>query len=208
MKKLAIVGCGGFAREVKWLVDRINEKQPQWNLIGFIDEDKNNINVIGNDDYILSYNNEIYVVIAIGSSSLRERLYNLYKNNPNVKFPNLIDPSVLLSDSVKLGEGNIFCAGTILTVNILIGNFNIINLDCTVGHDTIIENFITVNPSVNISGNVHIFSGCNIGTGTQIIQGRSVGEKTIVGAGSVIVKDLPVKCTAVGCPAKPIKFFD
>ena len=47
-----------------------------------------------------------------------------------------------------------------------------------------------------------------IGTGTQIIQGKNVGKESIVGAGAVVVRDIPEKCTAVGCPAKPIKFTE
>lgn len=204
MRDLVIVGNGGFAREVEWLVYRINEKQNKWNFKGFIDKDIKGDNVIGNDDFLLHYKDEIYVVIAIGKPDIREQIYNSYKSNMNIKFANLIDPSVLLSNRVQIGEGNIICAGTILTVDLNIGNCNIINLSCTVGHDTAIEDFVTVNPGVNISGNVHVSSGCNIGTGTQIIQGLSIGENTIIGAGAVVSKNLPKNCIAVGIPANVI----
>ena len=39
MKDLVIIGAGGFAREVAWLVEEINKEKPSWNLIGYIDED-------------------------------------------------------------------------------------------------------------------------------------------------------------------------
>lgn len=205
MKKLVIVGNGGFAKEVEWLVERINAVSPTWDFMGFIDNDSSNSKVIGDDDFIINYEEELFVSIAIGSSAIRKKIYSLYKENPCIRFPNLIDPSVLSSDRVSLGEGNIICAGSILTVDIIIGNCNIINLDCTVGHDAILRDFITVNPSVNISGNTTIESGSNIGTGTQIIQGLSIGNNAIVGAGAVVNKDLPANCTAVGIPAKVIK---
>ena len=205
MKKLVIVGNGGFAKEVEWLVERINAVSPTWDFIGFIDKDCSNPKVIGDDQFVVDYDGDIYVSIAIGTSGIREKIYTAYKCNPNVHFPNLIDPSVLLSDRITLGEGNIICAGSILTVDISIGNCNIINLDCTVGHDAIISDFVTINPSVNVSGNTTIESGSNIGTGTQIIQGLSIGKNTIVGAGAVVSKTLPCNCTAVGIPAKVIK---
>ena len=205
MKDLVIVGDGGFAREVQWLVERINNRQATWNFNGFIDKDTSKDKVIGDDNFLLNYENEIYVAIAIGNSGIREGIYNTYSSNPNIKFANLIDPSVLLSDKIQFGKGNIICAGTILTVDITLGNCNIINLDCTNGHDAIIDNFVTVNPSVNISGNTHICSGCNIGTGTQIIQGLTVRKNTVLGAGAVVNKELPANCTAVGIPAKVIK---
>ena len=206
MKDLVIVGVGGFAREVEWLVERINAKNPTWNFKGFIDKDRSSNKIFGDDEFILNYTNEIYVAIAIGTSRIRERIYNSYGQNPNIRYANLIDPSVLLSNRIQIGEGNIICAGSILTVDITIGNCNIINLDCTIGHDTIIDSFVTINPSANISGNTHICSRCEIGTGTNVIQGLSIGENTIVGAGAVVNKNLPSYCTAVGVPAKVIKF--
>ena len=205
MKNLVIVGDGGFAREVEWLVARINQVNSTWNLLGFIDKDENKPKVIGNDDYIVNNKNELYVSIAIGDPKIRRKLYNIYKSNSRIKFANLIDPSVLLSEQIKLGEGNIICAGTILTVDISIGCCNLINLDCTVGHDVMIHDFVTVNPSVNVSGNVVLASGSFIGTGTQIIQGITIGNNTVVGAGAVVNHDLPSDCTAVGVPARVIK---
>jgi acetyltransferase-like isoleucine patch superfamily enzyme len=61
-------------------------------------------------------------------------------------------------------------------------------------------------PSVNISGEVEIGDGVYCGTGAKIINQLTIGEGTIIGAGAVVSKSLPSNCTAVGIPAKPIKF--
>jgi sugar O-acyltransferase (sialic acid O-acetyltransferase NeuD family) len=114
----------------------------------------------------------------------------------------------MLSKRVSIGEGSIICAGTIITVDISIGEHVIINLDCTIGHDDTIQDYVTLYPSVNVSGNVVVGECTELGTGMQIIQGKNIGRESIVGAGAVIVRDIPEKCTAVGSPAKPIKFFD
>ena len=63
-------------------------------------------------------------------------------------------------------------------------------------------------PSVNISGEVVIQDLVYVGTGTKIINLLSIGNSTIVGAGAVVSKSLPAHCTAVGIPAKPIKFHE
>ena len=205
MKDLVIIGNGGMAKEVEWLVERINNVTPTWNLLGFIDQDTSKKGVIGDDRFIAGYAKELYVSIAIGTSGTREKIYQKYQSNENIHFANLIDPSVLKSSTVRMGEGNIICAGTILTVNISVGNCNIINTNCTVGHDAVIEDCVTVNPGVNLSGNTTLCSGSNIGVGTKVIQGITIGRNTIVGAGAVVNRDLPENCTAVGVPAKVIK---
>ncbi len=128
--------------------------------------------------------------------------------NPETHFATLIDPSVEMSDRVTVGEGTIICAHTIITVNISIGNHVIINLDCTIGHDSVLNDFVTLYPSVNVSGITTIGYCTELGTGMQIIQGITVGSHSIIGAGAVVVKNIPDKCTAIGCPAKPIKYLE
>lgn len=213
MKDLYIIGASGFGREVAWLVERINEVEPTWNLKGFIDDDNSLWNskvddytVLGGCDYLNSLN-DCYVVCAVGSAKTRKKIIEKIKDK-NVRFATLIDPSLIMSKRIEIGEGTIVCAGTIMTVDIKIGKHVIINLDCTLGHDDVISDFVTIYPSVNVSGNVYVEECVELGTGTQIIQGKKIGNNTIVGAGSVVIKDIPEKCTAVGSPANPIKFFE
>lgn len=214
MNKIVIIGGGGFGREVQWLIERINAVESTWNIIGYIDDDVetgtiiNGISVLGGIDYLFNSQEPIAATCAIGASATRRKVIEEVKRNPNITFPNLIDPSVLLSDTVQLGQGAIICAGNIITVNIEIDDFVIINLDCTIGHDAKLSSYVTIYPSVNVSGNVFIGEATELGTGAQIIQGKNILNDTIVGAGALVVKDLPAKCTAVGSPAKPIKFFE
>lgn len=215
MKDLIIFGASGFGREVAWAVERLNKAEPTWNLLGFMDDNDeiqnsliNGYKVLGKSSDVIHYP-EAYFVCAVGASRVRERIVNKLKSiNPDIKFGTVIDPTVEMSNLVTVGEGTIICAHTIITVNIEIGSHVIINLDCTVGHDAILKDFVTLYPSVNVSGITNIGHAVELGTGMQIIQGKTVGDYSIVGAGAVVVKDIPEKCTAVGSPAKPIKFFD
>ena len=204
MKNIVIVGNGGFARETKWIIDRVKRVNGQWNFCGYIDKETAKENVLGADEYLLNIHEELSVVIAIGDPKLRMQLYKKYKNNAYLRFPNLIDPSADMSDSVELGEGNIVCANNIFTVDISIGNFNIINLGCTVGHDVKIGNFNTLNPCTNVSGNVTIGDLVDIGTGTKIIQGKNINNEAVVGAGAVVIRNVPFQTTVAGIPAKAI----
>lgn len=210
MKDLYIIGAGGFGREVAWIVERINSIKPTWNLKGFIDDNETlwgsiegEYHVLGGCEH-LSTLEDVYAVCAVGSSNVRKKIIEKLKDT-SVKFATLVDPSVLYSNSVKIGEGAIVCAGTIITVDVNIGDHVIVNLDCTIGHDAVIDNFVTIYPSVNVSGNVLIGECSELGTGTQIIQGKKVISNTIIGAGAIVVKDCIESGTYVGSPAKKIK---
>lgn len=220
MKKIVIIGAGGFGREVKWLIERVNlakeEKgeEREWDFLGFVDDkpvetiQNPDINILGNCEWLANCQEELNVVCAVGAAEIRKQIIQRMRHNRKLCFPNLIDPSVFLSGSVKMGKGNIICAGSVLTVDISLHDFIIINLDCTVGHDTRLGSFVTVYPSANLSGCVSIGECTEIGTGCHVIQGKHIGTETIVGAGAVVVRDLPDRCTAVGNPAKVIKSWN
>lgn len=213
MKDLIIIGASGFGREVAWLVERINKATPTWNLIGFLDD---NADIQGND--IGGYPvlgeakdtekyPDAYFVCAVGAAKIRRSIVERL-TLPDSRFAILIDPTVEISHRVVVGGGSIICAHTIVTVDIVIGKHVIVNLDCTIGHDAVLDDYVTMYPSVNVSGITHIGACVELGTGMQIIQGKSIGQESVIGAGAVVVKDIPEKCTAVGSPAKPIKFFE
>lgn len=207
MKSLVIIGAGGFGREVAWLAEKINHVKNEYERICFVDDNLeigtkvNGYEVIGTIESLINNEDVCDITIAIGNSVTRKAIAERLMKDNTKAFPNLIDPDVDL-DIKKLGKGNIICSGNILTVDYTIGDFNIINLSSTVGHDVEIGNYVTVYPGVNISGNVTIEDLCEIGTGTKIIQGVNIGRNTILGAGSVIISDIPKDVMAAGVPAK------
>ena len=212
-KELVLIGAGGFGREVLWQLGESEREAGKYNIIGFVDDSPglqgktvNGAPVLGDVQWLLAYQKEICAVICVGNSKARKSIYEKLSANPLISFPTVITNDVRYSDTVTFGKGCVICLSSILTVNITVGDFVISNWDCTVGHDAALDDFVTLYPSVNVSGNVRIGACCEIGTGTNIIQGKSIGENTVIGAGSVVVKDIPPDCTAVGVPATPIKF--
>lgn len=215
MKKIVIIGAGGFGREVKMLIDQINLNSKKFDFLGFYDDGIakssviNGFNVLGSVSDLLKIDYDLSVVVSIADPVIKKKIHNILIGNSNLNFPTLIHPNVLIGgDNVFIGQGCVICASNIITVNINIGNFVILNLGCTTGHDTSIGDYCSFMPSVNISGEVVIEDLVYVGTGAKIINLLTIGNATIVGAGAVVSKSLPANCTAVGIPAKPIKFHE
>ncbi|MPL93511.1 putative acetyltransferase EpsM [bioreactor metagenome] len=212
MKKIAVFGAGGFGREVHDMIEQINSANKQYDFIGFFDDGiekgtiVNDYPVLGGVAELNQIESELCVAMAIGNPGIKRKIVEKIFN-PKISFPTLVHPNVFIGNSKfnKIGEGCIICAGNIITVNIVIEDFVILNLSCTVGHDTIIGRFSSFMPTVNISGEINIGECVYVGTGAKIINQLNIGENSVIGSGAVVTTDLPANCTAVGVPAKVIK---
>jgi sugar O-acyltransferase (sialic acid O-acetyltransferase NeuD family) len=208
---ILILGAGGLAREVAFLLEEINRATPTWNILGFVESDSARVGAqIGK--YRVAYaedtvpaDRKIALVMGFGNPAIITKVSQRFVNQPNLSFPNIIHPATVWDkERIALGAGNIICAGNIFTTDIQIGSFNYFNLNCTTGHDTQIGDCCILNPGINLSGGVVMGSRCLIGTGATILQYLTIGDDAIVGAGSVVTKDVSSGVTVVGIPAKPL----
>ena len=209
MNKIVIFGAGGFGREVKMLIDQINQHNKEYEFLGFYDDavDKgvlvNGYIVLGTINDLLKIDYQLFVVIAVANPVVKKSIYDQLSTNLNLIYPTLIHPNVLFGgDNIIIGKGCVICSSNIITVNITIGDFVILNFRCSVAHDTIIGDFCSVMPGVCISGDVTLKDLVYIGTGASIINLISLGYSSIVGAGVTVSKNLPDKSQAIGLPPK------
>lgn len=209
MKDIVIIGAGGFGREVLWLIHDINKIEIKWNILGFVDDNPNlqgreidGYPVLGTIDWLISEHN-LNMVLAIADPGIRFLIANKLIDRITY-FPNLIHPSVIYSPTIRMGVGNIICAGCIISVNVKLSNFIIIDWKCTIGHDVVIDEMVTLFPSVNVSGFCRIENLVSIGTGSQIIPNVEIGKKSVIGAGSVVVRNLKGNNTYVGVPVRSL----
>jgi len=217
MEKIVIIGSGGLAREVRYLIEAINTENASYEFIGYLVSDLKKLGiydskdkVIGNFSWLDKQSEPINIAIGIGDPNSRLNVVNnLLNNYSNLIFPSLIHPSVIYDKNlVTIEQGVIICASTVLTVNIVLKEFSFINLCCTVGHEAVIGRYSVLNPTVNISGGVNIGDFVSVGTGSQILQYISVGNNSVIGAGACVTKQLSSNVVAVGVPAKVIKEID
>ena len=211
MKEVVIVGAGGFGKEVAFLINLLKD----YKLVGFVDDSIDvlpesicNRAILGGLGYLESYEEKIYVAIAVASPTLKESIYLKLLKNSNLIFPNIISDSSLVGFNIAMGIGNILMPYTTLTADINIGNFNMINMHSTIGHDVNLGDFNSIFPNVNISGNNHIGKNNQIGVGTKTIPNITIGNETIIGAGSTVIRDIRNKTKNVGTPTRVIESWD
>ena len=210
MRDIFIIGAGGVGKEVAFLIEEINKKNLIWNIVGFIDDNNeiknsyiNGYKVLGNIEYLKRNFNKANVIIAIADYRIKKNISEQLKND--FEFATLIHPDVNIHHTVKIGGGSIIYPGVIITTNICIGNHVIISPKCGIGHDAIINDYTSLLWNVNISGHNKIGTGCLIGSGATIIQNKVVGDFSIIGAGSVVIKDIKDCTINVGVPTREVK---
>jgi sugar O-acyltransferase (sialic acid O-acetyltransferase NeuD family) len=212
MEKVVILGAGGHAREVLWGFEEDNKVMPRWEVLGFIDENTRNkglvlcnLPILGDFGWFdRAPCRDIHVISGVGNC--RTKLHFAEEaGRLGLDFCSIVHPSVLMSSRVEVGEGTVIAAASILTTDVRIGKHVTVNLDCTISHDVAMGDYCTLAPGCHISGNVTLEDGVDLGTGSTIIQGRSVGAWSTIGAGAVVVDDIPPDVTAVGVPARIVR---
>lgn len=213
LKNIIIIGAGGVGREAALIVKQINEVCATWNILGFIDDDKNRwgeqihgFTILGDINYLMDLTINTSVIVAVSNYKLKKNLIEALKG----KFPfaTLIHPRVQLHDYMTVGVGTIIYEGAILSIDIEIGNHVLISPKCGIGHNSVIKDYSSLLWNVNISGNDILEEGSFVGSGATVVQGLSIGKGALIGAGAVVLKDVPAYATAVGVPARIIKKED
>lgn len=210
MKDLAIYGAGGFGRETAWMIQEINQVDDQWNLVGFFDDGHSKgklvdgLPVLGGITELNKEQTNLELLIAIADPQVRRDLVSRIVNR-RVHFPTLVHPgSRLGAPSNQIGKGGIITSGVHLTTSVTVGDFCIVNLLTTIGHDVVLGSFVSIMPQCSLSGNVIIGEGTFIGSGARILQGIEVGKDCTVGAGAVVTKSVRSNSRVAGVPAHEI----
>nr|WP_314287981.1 serine acetyltransferase [uncultured Capnocytophaga sp.] len=208
VKKIAIIGAGGFGQEVYYLWrDMLSVAQESFEFVGFFDDNEDILISSGKIEELNAIDFSLEVAIAIGNT----KHIHLVKNrlcNDNLKFPNIIHPSAQFLDrgSVLLGEGNIFAMNSMVSCNVEIGSFNIFNTRVTLGHDVVLGNFNVLSPNVQLSGGVIVGDENFFGFNSGVIQQKKIGNRNTIGAGAILLRHIKDEGTYLGNPAIKVTF--
>ena len=211
MKPIIIYGAGGFGKEIACLINEINEIEPKWNLLGFIDDglevgtEIKYGRVLGGIDFLNQYETEIAVVFSIANAPILEKVVSKITNS-NIYFPNIISPGVKFYDSpsFEIGKGNVISNGCRFSCDVKIGDFNLFNGFVAFGHDVRIGDFNILSPSARLSGSVSVGNMNFFGVNSIVLQGIKIGNNTKVGVMSVLMKDTKDGFLYFGNPARKL----
>jgi sugar O-acyltransferase (sialic acid O-acetyltransferase NeuD family) len=202
--KIAILGASGHGKVVADALLQIQNT----NSIVFFDDNFPNVQingnwpVIGNTIDLIDKHKEFDgVVVAIGNNNIR---WNKQKELVAVdaQMMSVLHPKAVISPYAKIGIGVVILAGAVVNAFADVGDACIINSNAVVEHDVKLCNSVHICPGVNVAGGVVIGQESWIGIGSCVKQLLQIGNSVVVGAGSVVVKNIPDHVTVIGSPAK------
>ena len=144
--------------------------------------------------------------VAIGDNCARWKIsQRLAATIRDVEFPAVVHPSVLVSRSARIGPGSVIMAGSVIATNAVIKEGCIVYTASTVNHDCRMDDYASISPGVHLGGGARIGIRSSIGIGSTVREKVSIGRDSVVGAGSVVLDDIPDDTVAYGVPAKVIR---
>jgi sugar O-acyltransferase (sialic acid O-acetyltransferase NeuD family) len=203
---LVIVGAGGHARVVLDIA-RLSSRP----VGAFVDAELrsssvDDIPVVQNIGALAHGAQSYDYVVAIGDNFVRSRVSeSLTVELPGIRFATLVHPCATVATNCVLGEGTVVMGGVIVNPGSRIGKHCILNTRASIDHDNAIADFASLAPGSVTGGNVRIGKCSAISLGASVIHGITIGKHSIVGAGAVVLRDVPDFSVVVGVPARLLK---
>jgi sugar O-acyltransferase (sialic acid O-acetyltransferase NeuD family) len=111
-------------------------------------------------------------------------------------------PTAYIEPSATLGPGTQVMAHAYVGVGVRTGRQCILNTNSSVDHEDILEDGVEIAPGATLCGLVHMGAGSWACAGSTVLPRLKIGEDAIIGAGAVVLRDIPAKSKVVGVPAR------
>jgi len=204
MKRLIIAGAGGFGREVYHYAQEHPDCGRAWEVAGFLDDNSKLAALpgplLGPIEGYAPRPEDIFVC-AVGLPAVKRAVVGKLKA-AGAQFMKFVHPRAYTGANVQLGEGCVLCPGALLTADIELAEFVTVNCLSSMGHDVRVGPFSTLAGHCDLTGFVRVGADVNFGSGARVIPSRIIGDGATVGAGSVVIRDVPPGVTVFGNPAR------
>jgi len=144
------------------------------------------------------------IIIAVGDCASRLALAGLARAK-GLTLATAIHPRAVVADTAVIGAGSVITAGVVVSPAARIGENVIINTSATIEHECLIEDGVHVSAGVHVGGKTSIGRGAWVCIGATVVDRVHIGHGSVVGAGSVVMRDIPPEVVAYGIPARVIR---
>lgn len=210
MKNLVIIGAGGMGRELYIHSIECCGYETEYRIKGFIDDNLNALDgfdgypaVLSTVDNYKVNDNDVFISSIGNVKSKKECIEKIIRKGG--KFISLIHPTARIAKDASVGEGVIIMRRADIGSYTKIGDFCFIQADAVIGHDASIGNFCRIDCKVVCVGGVNIMDECTIHTSAVISHNVIVGKRAIVGALSMVIRNVNEDSTVIGNPALKLR---
>lgn len=144
------------------------------------------------------------LIISVGDNQRRAELDLMLRNN--AIYGRAIHGATIISPKASIDAGTVILQGAIVQSAAQVGKHVLINTAASIDHDNEIGDFAHISPHATLCGHVKVGKGTHVGAGAVVIPSIRIGKWCTIGAGTVVIRDIPDYATAVGNPARIIKF--
>ena len=198
-----IIGAGGHGQVIADILRKLH-----YPVKGFLDDKLTSkimdIPIVG--PVMFAKELEGRFVVAIGDNKVRSEIVKKL-SLPDDHYFTVIHPSTVIGNNVEIGPGTMIIGGVIINIGTKIGKHVIVNTSSSLDHHNIIGDFVHIGPGTHTGGNVVVEEGAFLGIGTSVIPGKKIGKWAKIGAGAVVIDNIPPYTTSVGVPARVIKNY-
>lgn len=129
---------------------------------------------------------------------------------------------VVILKGAVLGKNCNICAQTFIEGDVIIGDNVTIKSGVQLWNGTRIEDNVFIGPNATFTNDIFprskvypdefqgiiVRKGASIGANATILPGISIGQNAMIGAGSVVIKDVPDNAVVVGNPAQILRYLN
>lgn len=211
---IVVLGTGGNCIDIVEIIADINSaaERPVYECIGFLDDDRSKwgtrvsgLPVLGPLESALDHRDHLFVN-GIGSPTTYRLKPELIARTglSRAAFATLVHPTAYLSRSARLGAGTVIFPNVTINSGARVGDHVLVLGNSVLSHDVIIGDFTCVTAGVSLSGGVELADSCYLGTNASVRGGVRVGRGSLVGMGSVVLRDVEPDSVVAGNPARPL----
>lgn len=146
------------------------------------------------------------VYCPLGNNKLRVKFLS-YAKSLGYDTPNYIHHSVVISPNVTIGQGVYILLGTSVMPHTVIDDYVMISMNVSLAHHNHIGTGVFLSTGCNFGASIYAKPYAYCGIASTIMTGiKEIGEDCLIGAGAVVIRDVPDKAVVAGVPAKVIKY--